>query len=78
VRAQRIDLAIESPGNVDDFVRVLRAKEPDLGGLVRLESLLEMLGEIEGIARGRVDGIGRGETDGAVIGMKRKGEMDRA
>src|SRR5215212_4411234 len=71
VGAQRIDLTIESPGNIDDFVRVLRAKEPDLGGLVRLEYLLEMLGEIEGIARGRVDGICCGETDGAVIGMER-------
>src|SRR5215213_7586725 len=71
VRAQRIDLAIERCGNIDDFVRVLRTKEPDLGGLVRLESLLEMLGEIEGIARGRVDGIRRSQTDGAVIGMER-------
>ena len=59
VGAQRMDLAIEGLGNVDDLVRVLRTKKPDLGGLVHFETFLKMLREIERVARGRVDRIRR-------------------
>ena len=53
--------------DVDELVRLVRAPQEQLADLPGLETLGDLLGEVERVARGRKDRVDGGLADGAVV-----------
>ena len=64
---QRLDLRLDDVADINGEVRLLGAPDEDLLHLVRLQPFVQVLREVEPVARGRIDGIDGGEAGGAVV-----------